>query len=83
MRKPWGGNLLIGALLDRLGSAQAQALLARVSESLCQNEPDSYPRTIERRRERRWDAGESDLRRRDEHCKASRTRGLIASRAAD
>jgi hypothetical protein len=47
-----GGNLLIGALLDRLGSAQAQALLARLSKSLCQNEPESYPRTIERRRER-------------------------------
>ena len=52
MRKPLGGNLLIGALLDRLGSVQAQALLARLNESLRQNERDSYPRTIERRRER-------------------------------
>jgi hypothetical protein len=55
MRSALGGNLLIGALLDRLGSAQAHALLARLSESLCQNERDSYPttiRTIERRRER-------------------------------
>jgi len=52
MRNALGGNLLIGALLDRLGSVQAQALLARLSKSLCQNERDSYPRTIERRRER-------------------------------
>jgi len=52
MRNPTGGNLLIGALLDRLGSAEAQALLARLSKSLCQNEPESYPRTVERRRER-------------------------------
>ena len=51
MRNPLGGDLLIGALLDRLGSAQAQALLARLHKSLCQNERDSYPRTIERRRE--------------------------------
>ena len=52
MRNPSGGDLLIGALLDRLGSVQAQALLARLKESLCQNERDSHPRTIERRRER-------------------------------
>jgi len=52
MRNPLGGNLLIVALLDRLGSVQAQALLARLNESLCQNERDSYPRTIERRRGR-------------------------------
>ncbi len=52
VRNALGGNLLIGALLDRLGSAQAQALLVRLNKSLCQNERDSYPRTIERRRER-------------------------------
>jgi hypothetical protein len=52
MRNPLGGNLLIEALLDRLGSAQAQALLARLNESLCRNERDSYPGTIERRQER-------------------------------
>jgi len=52
MRNALGGNLLIGALLDRLGGAQAQALLARLNKSLCPNERDSYPRTIERRRER-------------------------------
>jgi len=52
MRNPLGVNLLIGALLDRLGSAQAQALLARLNKSLCQNERDSYPKSIERRRKR-------------------------------
>ena len=52
IRNPLGVNLLIGALLDRLGSAQAQALLARLNKSLCENERHSYPRTIERRRER-------------------------------
>ncbi len=52
MRNPLGGNLLIGALLDRLGAAQAQALLARLNKSLGLNARDSYPRTIERRRER-------------------------------
>lgn len=52
MRNASGGNLLIGALLDRLGSAQAQTLLARLNKSLCQNDRNSYPRTIERRRER-------------------------------
>jgi hypothetical protein len=51
MRNPLGGNLLIGALLDRLGSVQAQALLARLDKSLCQNERDGYPRTTERRRD--------------------------------
>jgi len=52
MRNPLGGNLLIGALLDRLGVGQAQALLARLNKSLGLNARDSYPRTIERRRER-------------------------------
>ena len=52
MRNPLGGNLLIGALLDCLGSAQAHVLLAQLNKSLCQNEPDSYPKSIERRRER-------------------------------
>ena len=52
MRNPLGGNLLIGALLDRLGSVQALAPLARLDKSLCQNERGSHPRTIERRQER-------------------------------
>jgi hypothetical protein len=52
MRNPFGGNLLIGSLLDRLGHAQAQALLARLDTWLSQNERDGYPRTIERSRER-------------------------------
>ena len=52
MRNPLGGNLLIGALLDRLGVGQAQALLARLNKSLGLNARDTYPRTIERRRER-------------------------------
>ena len=52
VRNPLGGDLLIGALLDRLGSVQAQALLARLKKSLCENERDSYPKSIERRRER-------------------------------
>ena len=52
MRNPLGGNLLIGALLDRLGHVQAQLLLARLDKWLCQNERDGYPRTAERRRER-------------------------------
>ena len=51
-RNPLGASLLIGALLDRLSGVQAQALLARLNESLCENERHSYPRTIERRRER-------------------------------
>src|SRR5207302_1304952 len=36
----------------RLSGSQAQALLARLNKSLCENERHSYPRTIERRRER-------------------------------
>ena len=52
MRTSSGGTLLIGALLDRLSRAQGQELLARLNESLCRNERDSYPGTIERRQER-------------------------------
>jgi len=51
MRNALGGNLLIGALLDRLGHAQAQALLARLDKWLSQSERVHYPRTSERRRE--------------------------------
>ena len=52
MRNPFGGNLLIGALLDRLGHAQAQALLARLDKWLSQNERVGHPRTTERSPER-------------------------------
>jgi len=52
MRNPLGGNLLIGALLDRLGHAQALALLARLDRLLSQNERYGYPRKTERSRER-------------------------------
>jgi len=37
MRNPFGGNLLFGALLDRLGHAQAQALLAQLDKSLARD----------------------------------------------
>ena len=52
MRNPFGGNLLIGSLLDRLGHAQGQALLARLNTWLSQNECEGYPRATERSRER-------------------------------
>jgi hypothetical protein len=59
MKTSSGRTLLIGALLDRLGSAQAQALLAQLDKSLSQNELERYPRTTERRGEcigegKRW-----------------------------
>ena len=51
MRSALGGNLLIGALLDRLGSAQAHVLLHRldrwISQENCAHLP---PRTEDRRR---------------------------------
>ena len=43
MRNPLGGNLLIGALLDRLGHAQAQALLQRLDRLLSQEDRDDLP----------------------------------------
>lgn len=51
MRNALGGNLLIGALLERLGSAQAQALLHRLDRWVSQeNRADPPPRTEDRRR---------------------------------
>jgi hypothetical protein len=51
VRNPLGGNLLIGALLDRLGHAQAQALLQRLDRLLSQEDRDDLPpRTGSRRR---------------------------------
>ncbi len=44
MRNPLGGNLLIGALLDRLGHAQAQALLQRLDRLLSRDRDDLPPR---------------------------------------
>ena len=43
MRNPLGGNLLIGALLDRLGSAQAQALLQRLDRWMSLEGRDRLP----------------------------------------
>ena len=40
MRNPLAGNLLIGALLDRLGHTQAQALLQRLDRLLSQEARD-------------------------------------------
>jgi len=51
MRNPLGENLLIGALLDRLGHAQAQALLRRLDRLLSQEDRgDLPPGTGSRRR---------------------------------
>jgi len=51
MRNPLGGNLLIGALLDRLGHTQAQALLQRLERLLSQEARDGLPpRTGSKRR---------------------------------
>jgi len=51
MRTSSGGTLLIGALLDRLGSAQAQAPLQRLDRWLSQEDRDDLPpRTGSRRR---------------------------------
>ena len=51
MRNAPGGNLLIGALLDRLGSAQAHALLHRLDRWVSQeNRTDPSPRTEDSRR---------------------------------
>jgi hypothetical protein len=50
MRNPLGGNLLIGALLDRLGHAQAQVLLQRLDRLLSRDRDDLPPRTGSRRR---------------------------------
>lgn len=45
-------SLLIGAVLDRMGSTQAQALLAQIRNWVSQynNEPHEESRRIERRR---------------------------------
>jgi hypothetical protein len=46
-----GATLLIGALLDRLGSTQAQALLQRLDRWVSQEDRDDLPpRTASRRR---------------------------------
>ena len=50
MRNPLGGNLLIGALLDRLGHTQAQALLQRLDRLLSRDRDDLPPRIGNRRR---------------------------------
>ena len=50
MRNPLGGNLLIGALLDRLGHAQAQALLQRLDRLLSQEARDGLPQNTGGRR---------------------------------
>jgi hypothetical protein len=50
MRNPLSGNLLIGALLDRLGHAQAQALLHRLDRLLSRDRDDLPPRIGNRRR---------------------------------
>jgi hypothetical protein len=39
-------SILLGALLDRLGSAQAQALLARLDQWLSRDERDAPVETI-------------------------------------
>jgi len=52
MRNPLGGNLLIGALLDRLGHAQAQALLQRLDRLLSQEARDGLPPSTGSRRRR-------------------------------
>jgi len=50
MRNPLGGNLLIGALLDRLGHAQAQVLLQRLDRLLSQEDRDAPPPSTGSRR---------------------------------
>ena len=52
MRNPLGGNLLIGALLDRLGHTQAQALLQRLDRLLSQEDRDAPPPSTGSRRRR-------------------------------
>jgi len=52
MRNPLSGNLLIGALLDRLGHAQAQALLQRLDRLLSQEDRDAPPPSTGSRRRR-------------------------------
>jgi len=52
MRNPLGGNLLIGALLDRLDHAQAQALLQRLDRLLSQEVRDDLPPSTGSRRRR-------------------------------
>jgi len=52
MRNALGGNLLIDALLDRLGSAQAQALLHRLDRWVSQESRDDIPPRTEHRRRR-------------------------------
>ncbi len=68
MRNPFGGNLLIGALLDRLGSAQAHVLLHRLDRWVSQeNRADPPSRTEDRRRR-----AESSIHRFEENI-ASKT----------
>jgi hypothetical protein len=52
MRNPLSGNLLIGALLERLGNAQAQALLQRLDRLLSQEARDGLPPSTGSRRRR-------------------------------
>jgi len=48
MKSPSGDTLLVGAVLERLGSAQARALLDRIHRGLPQHDRES--RRTERRR---------------------------------
>jgi len=63
MRNPLGGNLLIGALLDRLGHAQAQALLQRLDRMLSREARDDLPPSTGSRRRR----AETGVRRFEEN----------------
>ena len=56
MRPSSGKTLLIGALLDRLGSTQAQALLQRLDRWMSQEGRDGLPPSTGSRR-RRAEAG--------------------------